>query len=158
MNPPSGPMRTDGSHLVRSTSASSRGHLDHSPVPFTARSAQFIFGEWSDYDARADCVDPCAALAPTNRRSHNAQGVPALRDLIRVKRIRYLVGLKERKIEQLLHRCCGQRFILFDGEWGEAMPGLRRDNDTCATAGDDIAELLQHECCAIKIDFEDRRR
>ncbi len=26
------------------------------------------------------------------------------------------------------------------------------------TAGDDIAELFQHECCAIQIDFEDRCR
>ena len=38
------------------------------------------------------------------------------------------------------------------------MPGLRRDHNASAAAGDDIAELLQHERRAIQIDLEDRRR
>jgi hypothetical protein len=53
-----------------------------------------------------------------------------------------LVGLKERKTEQLFHGRRGQRLILFDGERGKAMSGLRGDNDTSATAGDDTAELF----------------
>ena len=73
-----------------------------------------------------------------------------------MKRICYLVGLKERKTEQLLHWCCGQCLILFDGKRRETMPRLRRDNDTRATMGDDITELFQYECSAIQIYFEDR--
>ena len=38
------------------------------------------------------------------------------------------------------------------------MPGLRRDHDARAAAGDDVAELLQHERRAVQIDLEDRRR
>ena len=106
----------------------------------------------------ADRVDPCAPLAPAHRLGHHAQRVPALRDLVRVKRIRHLVGLKEGKTEQLFHGRRGQRLVLFDGERRKAMPGLRRDDDASATAGDDIAELFQHERRAIQIDFEDRRR
>jgi hypothetical protein len=98
------------------------------------------------------------ALAPAHCLGHHTQRVSALRDLVCVKRIRHFVGLKERKTEQLFHRCCGQCFILFDGEWGKTMPGLRGDDDTSATASDDIAELFQHERRTIKIDFEDRRR
>ena len=75
-----------------------------------------------------------------------------------MKRIRHLVGLKEGKTEQFFHRCCGQGFILFDGERGQTMPGLRGDDDTSATAGDHVAELFQHERRTIKIDSEDRCR
>ena len=38
------------------------------------------------------------------------------------------------------------------------MPRLQCDNDTRATAGDDIAERFQYECRAVQIHFEDRRR
>ena len=38
------------------------------------------------------------------------------------------------------------------------MPGLRRDHDARAAAGDDVAELFQHERRAVQIDLEDRRR
>ena len=40
----------------------------------------------------------------------------------------------------------------------EAVPGLRRDDDPGAAAGDDVAELLQHERGAVQVDCEDRRR
>jgi hypothetical protein len=69
-----------------------------------------------------------------------------------------LVGLKEGKIEQIFHGCRGQRLILFKGERGKAMPGLRCDDDARTTPGNDIAELFQHERRAIQIDFEDRCR
>ena len=36
------------------------------------------------------------------------------------------------------------------------MPGLGRDHDAGAAARDDIAELLEHHRCAIKIDLQDR--
>jgi len=75
-----------------------------------------------------------------------------------VKRIRHLVGLKEGKTEKLFHRCCGQRFILFDTERRRAMTGLRRDHDARPTARDDVAKLLKHQRRPIEIDFEDCRR
>ena len=70
----------------------------------------------------------------------------------------HLVELKEGKAEQLLRGCGGQRLVLFDGEGGKSMPGLRRDDNACAPASDDIAERFQHEGRAIQIDFKDRRR
>ena len=159
MNPPSGPMSSaDRSHLVWSAGAPGRGPLDHAPVPCAARTAEFVLGERGHNDASADCVDPRTALAPAHRLGHHAQRVPALRELVRVQGVRHLVGLKKGKTEQLFHGRRGQRLILFDGERGKAMPRLRRDDDTGATAGDDVAELFQNERRAIKIDFEDRRR
>jgi hypothetical protein len=61
-------------------------------------------------------------------------------------------------LSNFLDGCRGQRLVLFDSERGKAMPGLRGDDDTSATARDDAAELFQHERRAIQIDFEDRRR
>jgi hypothetical protein len=69
-----------------------------------------------------------------------------------------LVGPKEGKTEQLFRGRRGQRLVLFDAERGKAMPGLRRDDDPGPTAGDDVAELLQHERRTIQIDFEDLSR
>jgi hypothetical protein len=83
---------------------------------------------------------------------------PRFEILIRLKRIGHFVELKEGKIEQLFDRCRGQRLVLFDGERGKAMPGLGCDDDASPTARDDVAELFQHECCAIQIHFEDRCR
>ena len=99
MNPPSGPIsrRADGADLVGSAGASSRRHLDHAPVPCAARPGQLVLGERGDDDARADRVDPRAALAPADRLGHDAQRVPALRELVGVERIRHLVGLEERR-------------------------------------------------------------
>ena len=41
---------------------------------------------------------------------------------------------------------------------GKAVPRLRGDDDASPAAGDDVAELLQHERRAVQIDFEDRCR
>ena len=86
------------------------------------------------------------------------QRVPAFGDLVRVKRIRHLIGLKEGKTEQLFHRRCCQCFVLFDRERRQAMTGLRRDDNTSTATGDDIAEFLQDERRAIQVDFQDRCR
>src|SRR2546423_6400096 len=59
-----------------------------------------VYGERGDDDARADRVDPRATLAPANCLGHDAQRVPALRELVRVKRVRHLFGPKEGKTEQ----------------------------------------------------------
>jgi hypothetical protein len=104
------------------------------------------------------CVDPRATLAPAHRLGRHAQRVPALRDLVRVQGVLHLVGPKEGKTEQLFRGRRGQRLVLFDGERGEAVPGLRRDDDPGPTAGDDVAELLQLERRAVQVDPEDRRR
>jgi hypothetical protein len=159
MNPPSGPISSAPTAPTSSgVPAPSRGDLDHAPVACPARPAEFVLGQRSHNDPRANRVDPRTTLAPAHRLGHHAQRVPALRELVGVQGVRHLVGLKEGKIEQLFRGRRGQRFVLFDAERGKAMPGLRRYDDPGPTAGDDVAELLQQERRAIQIDFEDRRR
>jgi hypothetical protein len=54
-----------------------------------------------------------------------------------------LICLKERKAKQLLNRCHGQCFILFNRQGTEAMAGLRCDDDARTTADNHVTERLQ---------------
>ena len=148
----------DRSHFVRGAGAACGGRLDHAPVSRAAWPGQLVFGERGNDNAGADRVDPGAALAPAHRLGHDAQRVATLGELVGVQGVRHLAGLEEGKAEQLLDGRRGQRFVLFDGERGQAVPGLRRDDDPRAAAGDDVAELLQHEGRAVQVNLEDRYR
>ena len=70
----------------------------------------------------------------------------------------HLVGLKKRQVEQIFHGSGGQGLVLLDGERGQAMPGLRRDDDARPTPRNHVAKLLQHERRAVEINFENRGR
>ena len=50
-----------------------------------------------------------------------------------------------------------ERGVLVGGEGSEAIPGLRGDDDPGAPPGDDVSELLEHECRAVEVDGEDGR-
>jgi hypothetical protein len=66
---------------------------------FSAWPCEFVLGQRGDDDARADRVEPGAALASTNGLGHYAQRVASLRDLVGVERVCDLAGLKEREAE-----------------------------------------------------------
>jgi hypothetical protein len=53
---------TDRSDFIRSAAAPSRAEFEHAPVSLTARAGQLVRGQRSEYDARADRVDPGATL------------------------------------------------------------------------------------------------
>jgi hypothetical protein len=55
--------------------------------------------------------------------AHHAQRVAALGELVCVQRVHHLVGLEERKVEQLLHGRRRQRVVLLDGERRQTVPG-----------------------------------
>lgn len=125
INPPSGPMRSAPTVPTSSgMPARLAAELDHTPIPFAAWPGEFVLGERGHNDPRADRVDPRASLAPANRLGHHAQRVPAFRELVCVKGIGHLVGPQERKPEQLLNGCGGQRPVLLDGERGQAAAWL----------------------------------
>jgi len=82
--------------------------------------------------ARADRVDPCAALVPPHCLGHYAQRMSALGDLLCVEGIGHLIRLEHQDRKQLIgwHSCKGK--VLLSGQCRQAMPGLRRDDDASA--------------------------
>src|SRR5208337_3713971 len=67
----------DSSYFVGSASSSRRTRFHHVSVACTTRPFQFIIRERGDDDARADRIDPRAALAPTDGFRHHTQRVRA---------------------------------------------------------------------------------
>jgi hypothetical protein len=75
-----------------------------------------------------------------------------------MQRVLNLVGLQERKVEELLHGRHRQRLILLNGKRRQSVPGLRGDHDPRAARSDDVAERFEHERCPVQVDLEDRLR
>ena len=150
--------RAERADLVGGAGSSGGAQLDHAPVALAAWSGQFVAGERGHDDAGADRVDPCASFAPPDGLGLDPQRVAALGELVGVERVGHLVRLQHRQGQELVGRCRRQRGVLLGGEGAEAMAGLRRDDDPGAALGDDVAELLEHDCGAVQVDGEDRRR
>ena len=68
------------------------------------------------------------APSPPHRFRTDAQCVPGLGELVGVQGIEHGVGLQHRQRHQLLHRGCRQLALLFGGQRGQDVPGLRGDD------------------------------
>jgi hypothetical protein len=85
---------------------------------FVGTLRQFVLGQRGPDDSRADRVDARATLTPPHGLGHNAQRIPAFRELIGVQRVFHLIALENRQLEQFVDRRKSQRLVLFDRERG----------------------------------------
>src|SRR4051812_408193 len=86
-------------HFVWSANSSSRGNLEHPPIPFATWTSQFISGKRSHDNAGADCVYPSTPFPPAHCFGHHTQGISAFRELVRVKGILHLLRMQERQTQ-----------------------------------------------------------
>src|ERR1700688_4073016 len=87
---------THSSASVRGAPAFARRYFDHVPILWAPGTSQFISGERSKDDSGTDRIYARAALAPPYGLCHYAQRICALGNLVGVKGVFHLVGLKHR--------------------------------------------------------------
>jgi hypothetical protein len=99
-----------------------------------------------------------SALAPPHGLGHHPQRVATLGQLVGVEAVGHLVGRQHGEGQQLLGWGGRERGVLFGGQGAQTVPGLRRDDDPGAAAGDDVPELLEQHCGSVQVHGQDRRR